>query len=50
MLNQTQIRDKIDMIERDLESYNDIFKLGYKVALQDVLEIKRAKAIPSQKN
>ena len=48
MKNPTQIRDMIANIDYDLRAYNNIFKLGYKVALEDVLEIKRPKVKPSK--
>jgi len=48
MLNQTQIREKAVSLDYDLKEYNDVFKAGYKMALRDVLEIKRPKAKPSK--
>ena len=50
MLKKKEIERRLLAIAHDsyLESYNDIFICGYKMALQEILEIRRPIAIPSQ--
>ena len=38
---------QVENRQGEFEKYNSIFLLGYKMALQDVLEIKRPKAMPA---
>lgn len=49
MLNKKQITDVWDKLVHNqiLNSYNPVYKSGYKQALEDVLEMKRPKAQPA---
>ena len=50
MLKELEVRSLLYQVENrqgKFEKYNSIFLLGYKIALQDVLEVKRPKAMPS---
>ena len=49
MLRRHEIEGLYNRREQFLVSYNDIFKAGYKMALEDVLEIKRPVAQPASK-
>lgn len=50
MKSEKEIRAILSLVENrygEFDNYNSIFLLGYKMALQDVLEIKRPKAMPA---
>ena len=50
MLNEKQIKNKLELVDNMRYVYNGVFISGYKQALEEVLEIERPKARPASKD